>query len=106
MRGIKDNSAWGFPRGKLSKGESDSACAARETLEETGLDIGPRIDEGAFIEVHLGQQRSRLYIVAGVRRIGWVGGGEERGPRVGSLPSQPTLTHNAHAHLSPTLQCP
>mgnify|MGYP000007490722 FL=1 len=30
---------WGVPKGHLEPGETHSACARRETLEETGLDV-------------------------------------------------------------------
>jgi hypothetical protein len=37
-----------------------------QVLEETGFDISSRIIEDDSIEVQLGQQRSRLFIVTGV----------------------------------------
>lgn len=30
VRGYKRDAGWGFPRGKLSKGETDAECAMRE----------------------------------------------------------------------------
>ena len=30
VRGYKEGSAWGFPRGKLAKDETDAECAVRE----------------------------------------------------------------------------
>jgi mRNA-decapping enzyme subunit 2 len=67
VRGLKEGSSWGFPRGKLAKGEADLDCAVRETLEETGFDAGPSIaSPDDFIEVHDRQQRSRLFIAPGV----------------------------------------
>lgn len=30
VRGYKKDAGWGFPRGKLSKDETDAQCAARE----------------------------------------------------------------------------
>jgi mRNA-decapping enzyme subunit 2 len=66
VRGFKKDAGWGFPRGKLSKGESDAECAAREVEEETGLDILPLLDENAFIDARLGDQDTRLFIVPGV----------------------------------------
>ncbi|XP_023523225.1 mRNA-decapping enzyme subunit 2-like isoform X1 [Cucurbita pepo subsp. pepo] len=60
-------SSWSFPRGKKSKDEEDHACAIREVLEETGFDVTPFLVEDDFLEVMFGQQRVRLYIIAGVK---------------------------------------
>ncbi|KAA0034722.1 hypothetical protein IC582_022720 [Cucumis melo] len=60
-------SSWSFPRGKKSKDEEDHACAIREVLEETGFDVTPFLIKEDFIEVMFGQQRVRLYIIAGVK---------------------------------------
>lgn len=66
VRGLKEGASWGFPRGKLAAGESDAAAAAREVLEETGLDVAALLDERDAIEVHTGQQRTRLFVVPGI----------------------------------------
>ena len=63
VRGYKKDAGWGFPRGKLSKDETDDQCAAREVLEETGLDIADKVDPSQFIDVQLGAQATRLFIV-------------------------------------------
>ncbi|XP_048446807.1 mRNA-decapping enzyme subunit 2 isoform X1 [Pyrus x bretschneideri] len=60
-------SSWSFPRGKKNKDEEDHACAIREVLEETGFDVTNLLDKDEYIEVIFGQQRVRLYIIAGVR---------------------------------------
>jgi len=67
VKGYKKDASWGFPRGKLSKGETASECAAREVLEETGIDISGLVDDGASprIEVDVGSQATTLFIVAG-----------------------------------------
>ncbi len=46
-----------------------------QTMEETGFDISSRSNKDDFIEVHVGvgvdnlrQQRSRLFIIQGVRK--------------------------------------
>lgn len=64
VRGYRKDAGWGFPRGKLSKDETDAQCAIREVLEETGLDITDSIKENDFIDVQLGDQSTRLFIVA------------------------------------------
>ncbi len=63
VRGYKRDAGWGFPRGKLSKGESDAECAVREVLEETGLDIAASLQPGDFIDAQLREQDTRLFIV-------------------------------------------
>ncbi|XP_008377576.3 mRNA-decapping enzyme subunit 2-like isoform X2 [Malus sylvestris] len=60
-------SSWSFPRGKKNKDEEDHACAIREVQEETGFDVTKLLDKDEYIEVIFGQQRVRLYIIAGVR---------------------------------------
>ncbi|KAL9230858.1 hypothetical protein vseg_006153 [Gypsophila vaccaria] len=65
VKGWKGTS-WSFPRGKKNKDEEDHACAIREVLEETGFDVSELLNKDEFIEVIFGQQRVRLYIIAGV----------------------------------------
>ncbi|TQD74746.1 hypothetical protein C1H46_039719 [Malus baccata] len=60
-------SSWSFPRGKKNKDEEDHACAIREVQEETGFDVTKLLNKDEYIEVIFGQQRVRLYIIAGVR---------------------------------------
>ncbi|GAA0146643.1 hypothetical protein LIER_06548 [Lithospermum erythrorhizon] len=60
-------SSWSFPRGKKNKDEEDHACAIREVLEETGFDVSELLNKDYYIEKIFGQQRVRLYIVAGVK---------------------------------------
>jgi len=63
VRGYKKDAGWGFPRGKLSKNESDSQCAAREVLEETGYDVSSKLQEDDYIDVQIGDQSTRLFII-------------------------------------------
>ncbi|KZV41369.1 Decapping 2 isoform 1, partial [Dorcoceras hygrometricum] len=60
-------SSWSFPRGKKNKDEEDHNCAIREVLEETGFDVSKLLNKDDYIEMIFGQQRVRLYIVAGVK---------------------------------------
>ncbi|XP_044462087.1 mRNA-decapping enzyme subunit 2-like [Mangifera indica] len=60
-------SSWSFPRGKKNKDEEDHTCAVREVLEETGFDVSMLLNKDDYIEVIFGQQRVRLYIIAGVK---------------------------------------
>ncbi|GMI80615.1 TRIDENT, decapping 2, INCREASED TRANSGENE SILENCING 1 [Hibiscus trionum] len=66
VKGWKGTS-WSFPRGKKNKDEEDYACAIREVLEETGFDVSALLNKDEYIEVIFGQQRVRLYIIAGVK---------------------------------------
>ncbi|ERN08357.1 mRNA-decapping enzyme subunit 2 [Amborella trichopoda] len=59
--------SWSFPRGKKNKDEEDHACAVREVLEETGFDVSKLLKIEDYLEVVDGQQRVRLYIIAGVK---------------------------------------
>ncbi|GMG99397.1 hypothetical protein Nepgr_001237 [Nepenthes gracilis] len=65
VKGWKGTS-WSFPRGKKNKDEEDHACAIREVLEETGFDVSDLLNKDQYIEKIFGQQRVRLYIIAGV----------------------------------------
>ncbi|XP_031106563.1 mRNA-decapping enzyme subunit 2 [Ipomoea triloba] len=60
-------SSWSFPRGKKNKDEEDHTCAIREVLEETGFDVSKLLNKEEHIEMVFGQQRVRLYIIAGVK---------------------------------------
>ncbi|XP_038992162.1 mRNA-decapping enzyme subunit 2-like [Hibiscus syriacus] len=66
VKGWKGTS-WSFPRGKKNKDEEDHACAIREVLEETGFDVSALLNKDEYIEVIFGQQRVRLYVIAGVK---------------------------------------
>ncbi|CAA6655260.1 unnamed protein product [Spirodela intermedia] len=67
VKGWKPGSSWSFPRGKKNKDEEDHTCAIREVLEETGFDISKLLKMDDHVEVVAGQQRVRLYIIAGVK---------------------------------------
>ncbi|OAY67420.1 mRNA-decapping enzyme subunit 2 [Ananas comosus] len=67
VKGWKAGASWSFPRGKRSKDEEDHTCAVREVLEETGFDVSKLLKMDDYIEVVIGQQRVRLYIITGVK---------------------------------------
>ncbi|KAL3678694.1 hypothetical protein R1sor_021650 [Riccia sorocarpa] len=66
VKGWKPGASWSFPRGKKNKDEEDHKCACREVWEETGFDVADKIHVDQYLEVVIGQQRMRLYIIAGV----------------------------------------
>lgn len=66
VKGWKSGASWGFPKGKKNKDEEDDKCAIREVLEETSLDISSILKPQDYLELLVGQQRSRLFIVFGV----------------------------------------
>ncbi|PIA35245.1 hypothetical protein AQUCO_03600128v1 [Aquilegia coerulea] len=67
VKGWKAGASWSFPRGKKAKDEEDHTCAIREVLEETGFDVSKKLKIDDHIEVTVGEQRVRLYIIAGVK---------------------------------------
>lgn len=66
VRGWRPGDAWGFPRGKLSKGETDMECAVREVMEETGLDIKSLVKVQDAVRVRVGAQDICMFIVPGI----------------------------------------
>ena len=65
VKGI-ESSSWGFPRGKISKDESDLDCALRELEEETGFDASNLIDEEIFVERTIKGKNYKIYIIKNV----------------------------------------
>lgn len=65
VKGIESPS-WGFPRGKISKGETDVECALRELEEETGFDASDLIDEDEFVERTIKGKNYKIFIIKGV----------------------------------------
>jgi 8-oxo-dGTP pyrophosphatase MutT (NUDIX family) len=45
------NGKWGFPKGTPFQNEDATACAAREVMEEVGLDIRPEISLDDSVEI-------------------------------------------------------
>jgi len=68
VRGVRKQATWGFPKGKVDQGESDSKCAVREVFEETSFDIGPHLKEQDHIEVTYQNQRRKVYIIRNIDR--------------------------------------
>lgn len=66
VKGWKSASSWGFPRGKINKGETHAECAVREVYEETGYDIEKQLNEDDYIELKVGGKLNKLYIIPGL----------------------------------------
>lgn len=61
-----ESSSWSFPRGKISKDESDIDCAVREVEEETGFNCRHLIDENDCIERNIRGKNYKIYLVKNV----------------------------------------
>lgn len=67
VRSWGSNARWGFPKGKLSKDETELDCAIREVFEETGFDITPLVSCDTFYVDTLSSGRcSRIFVVTDV----------------------------------------
>ena len=58
---------WGYPKGKINEDELETECAAREVLEETGVNIQHLIKQEDWLEEVVCDQSIKLYIVPGVK---------------------------------------
>ncbi|KAL0479645.1 mRNA-decapping enzyme subunit 2 [Acrasis kona] len=67
VKGWSAKSSWSFPRGKINKDEQELTCATREVFEETGFLISHHgANANDFVEMILGDQKVKLFIVTGV----------------------------------------
>jgi len=67
VKGWSNKSSWSFPRGKINKDEPALQCAIREVMEETNFDISQHgANDRDFIEMVLGEQKIKLFVVTGV----------------------------------------
>lgn len=65
VKGTESNT-WSFPRGKISKDESDIDCAARECFEETSYDPRHALSESSSIERTIQGKSYKIYMVTNV----------------------------------------
>ena len=65
LKGTESN-AWSFPRGKISKDESDIDCAVREAEEETGFNASGLINEQDVVERTIRGKNYKIYLVKNV----------------------------------------
>ena len=66
VQGFSTKASWGFPKGKINQEETPEDCAAREVMEEVGVNIRSKIDKDNYLEQVINNQTVRLYIVTGV----------------------------------------
>lgn len=68
VRSWGSNARWGFPKGKLAKGETELACAIREVFEEVGFDMTPYTDSSTTfaIDSFVGGRYSKIFVVPNV----------------------------------------
>ncbi len=66
VKGMGSNSAWGFPRGKISKDESDESCAIREVYEEIGFDIKDHIRSDDYIDRTINGKNHKMFILKNI----------------------------------------
>lgn len=61
-----ESGSWSFPRGKISKGESDLECAIREVREETGFDAKAYVNEKDYVERTIFGKNMKIFLARGV----------------------------------------
>lgn len=61
-----ESGSWSFPRGKISKDESDIECAIREVREETSFDARNYVNDDDFLERTIGGKNFRMYLARDV----------------------------------------
>ena len=65
VKGTESNT-WSFPRGKISKDESDIDCAIREGEEEIGYNVKDSINENDAIERTIKGKNYKIYMIKNV----------------------------------------
>jgi mRNA-decapping enzyme subunit 2 len=65
VKGTESNT-WSFPRGKISKDESDIDCAIREGEEEIGYNVKDSINENDAIERTIRGKHYKIYMIKNV----------------------------------------
>ena len=66
VKGWGNNARWGFPKGKIGRGETELQAAIREVLEETGYDVTEHIRGNDYIDSMTGGRRNRIFIAQDV----------------------------------------
>lgn len=66
VRGFGSKKIYTFPRGKISKSESEMECAVREVYEEIGYDVELKIIRSFILDMSTKQKISKLYVILNV----------------------------------------
>ena len=67
VRGWGSGAKWGFPKGKVSKDETELQAAVREVLEETGFDLTNYVDSSThYIDSMMYRRLNRIFVVPDV----------------------------------------
>lgn len=68
VRAWGSNARWGFPKGKLAKGETELECAIREVLEEIGFDMTPHVHPSSTfaIDSFVGGRYCKIFVVPNI----------------------------------------
>ncbi|KAI5180378.1 mRNA-decapping enzyme subunit 2 [Nematocida sp. AWRm80] len=66
VKGFGQKRLFTFPRGKISKSETDINCAIREVYEEIGYDISQKVLSNVYIDLGSKTKESKLYAVMNV----------------------------------------
>ena len=67
VRGWGSGAKWGFPKGKVSKDETELQAAIREVQEETGFDLTNYVDSSThFLDSMMYGRLNRIFVVPGV----------------------------------------
>lgn len=61
-----ESGTWSFPRGKISKDETDIECAIREVREETSFDARKYVNENDVLERTIGGKNFRIFLARNV----------------------------------------
>ncbi len=62
VRPRKAQDAYGFPKGHSEEDENELDTAARETLEETGIDVHVLLERVGSADVNVGHERKTVHI--------------------------------------------
>lgn len=66
VRGFGSKKIYTFPRGKISKSESEIECAIREVYEEIGYNVETKIMQNFVLDMSTKQKLSKLYVILNV----------------------------------------
>lgn len=66
VEGYRPKSIYTFPRGKISRGETELECAVREVYEEVGYDTSKKMLQQTYIDMSTVYKTTKLFVVMNV----------------------------------------